>query len=423
MASVQLGTGGWEAYPPYSDGENNEITGEALWALSTSYPEVWVCTSGDCGHPGYSFNSVPDAVGAVEAGGIIHVLAGTYSIGSTIVLDKPLTISGPAVGGGGAVLEATSGLLTVFDIQSSDVTVEDLEITAASAGTFNTPPDNELNTSLIKVTTGTGMTGIAITGNTIYVPAQSGAMTTWNARAITVAATTVADLSITNNTIYNTRNGVVIQYNNTVTISDNTIYNTKGGIMNYTGTQADADNRTMSNNAWNTVHNEWDVVWNSGGGPYDMDYHSDVLLLSGANNDAYVLSLMTASQNPTTITGNRSHVWVNAATGTTVLKGSNGNMNLPYQTIQLGVDAVVPGGTVFVYPGTYDQDEANARDPINGGSGSNDFNIFIDKPGMLLEGVDASGNPITDASSVAAYVSAKRALPTFGEERDICSGR
>ncbi|MEE4195828.1 MAG: hypothetical protein V2J07_11570, partial [Anaerolineae bacterium] len=34
ILSVQLGTGGWENYP--TGGENNEITGEALWALSVT---------------------------------------------------------------------------------------------------------------------------------------------------------------------------------------------------------------------------------------------------------------------------------------------------------------------------------------------------------------------------------------------------
>jgi hypothetical protein len=38
LKDVQLATGGWNAYPPYSDSENNEITGEALWALSVPEP-------------------------------------------------------------------------------------------------------------------------------------------------------------------------------------------------------------------------------------------------------------------------------------------------------------------------------------------------------------------------------------------------
>jgi hypothetical protein len=37
LASTQLATGGWENY--LGDGENNEVTGEALWALRVSTPE------------------------------------------------------------------------------------------------------------------------------------------------------------------------------------------------------------------------------------------------------------------------------------------------------------------------------------------------------------------------------------------------
>ncbi len=44
---------------------------------------------------------------------------------------------------------------------------------------------------------------------------------------------------------------------------------------------------------------------------------------------------------------------------------------------------------------------------ITGGAGSNDFNIFVGKP-LTIEGVDASGDPITDYDDVAAYVIPKR---------------
>ncbi len=37
LRSVQLGTGGWENYD--GSGENNEVTGEALWGISTAVPE------------------------------------------------------------------------------------------------------------------------------------------------------------------------------------------------------------------------------------------------------------------------------------------------------------------------------------------------------------------------------------------------
>jgi pectin methylesterase-like acyl-CoA thioesterase len=91
-------------------------------------------------------------------------------------------------------------------------------------------------------------------------------------------------------------------------------------------------------------------------------------------------------------------------------------LNVPadYTTIQAAIDAATNGDTINVYPGTYDQDEANARDPDTGGAGSNDFNIFVNKA-LTIQGVDGSGTPIASAAGVLANVVAKRQLPTFGQ--------
>jgi len=44
LISVQLSTGGWENYPFYHDGENNEVTGEALWAIGFLAQEKYKLT-------------------------------------------------------------------------------------------------------------------------------------------------------------------------------------------------------------------------------------------------------------------------------------------------------------------------------------------------------------------------------------------
>jgi hypothetical protein len=352
LAGVQLATGGWNNYAGDVD-ENNEITGEALWALTTSpdasgYPlgEIYVCPSGDCGHPGTSTNSIQAAIDAIGHS-VIYLDAGTYNQTDTILVNKPVTIIGPA--GGGAIVQGTnSAAVSVFEISASNVTIQNLTITHNALPAFVSAGWLELPNSLIRIPASLGLTGVSILDNFIYVPTQSGAMSTWNGVGITVGSTTSTDFSIIGNTIHNVRDGVVVQYNNIGTISNNTIYNTKGGIMNYTGTQADADNRTMSNNAWGTVHNEWDIVWNSGGGPYDQDYHKDVLLLAAANNGAYIVSRMTASATQPTLVGNRSVVFVNTLTGTLTKSSTNGNINLPYATVALGNEAIVAGGTVYV---------------------------------------------------------------------------
>jgi hypothetical protein len=94
LKSVQLSTGGWRNYEITSSVENNEVTGEALWGYSAAYPEVWVCTSGDCGHPGYGYNSIQAGITAVPLGGIVNIAAGTYVETGQIVINKDLIIHG-----------------------------------------------------------------------------------------------------------------------------------------------------------------------------------------------------------------------------------------------------------------------------------------------------------------------------------------
>ncbi len=127
---------------------------------------------------------------------------------------------------------------------------------------------------------------------------------------------------------------------------------------------------------------------------------------SGEDSFTYKANDGTADSNEATvtITVEATHLCVNVG-------GTDGC----YASIQAAIDAATQGDTISVYPGTYDQDEANGRDPDTGGSGANDFNIFVDK-GLTLQGVDGSGDPITSSAGVLAQVIAKRDLPSFGED-------
>lgn len=374
----QDASGGWV----YSSGNHYpEIGGENTAALcfganlySADPTEVWVDDDYDFassgGHLwGYdAFDNIQDGVDAVAAGGIVNVAAGAYDVAATIVVNKAVTISGPS--GGGAIVQGTTAAAPVFEISASNVTIQDLEITHNAMPQYPPPaplpPYAELTYALIRVPINLGLDGIAITGNTIYVPAQSGAMSTWGGIAICIGSgtTTGTGVSITGNTIYNTRNGVVVQYNNIATISNNIIYDTKGGIMNYTNTQADADNRTISNNSWGTLwahsqwpdidgtHNEWDIVWNTA--YYVPDYQQSVLALSAANNGAFVLDRRAADATAcANLTGNRSHIFIDDDSTVTAPHPAKGNFNEPFATIQLGIDAVVAGGTPYIAGGTY----------------------------------------------------------------------
>jgi hypothetical protein len=355
---------------------------------------VWVDDDFTSATPGWGvdhFSAIQGAVDAAGDGAQINILPGSYPVADTIMLDKPLTLMGPdgdvaeVVGVGGETVK-------VFEITSGDVTIQNLSIT------LGTQPAN--HDGMISIPDN-AIANIFITNNKIYVGQQPGEMSTWWARAIQVGRY-VTNLVVSGNEMYNTRSGLVINYNSSAVISDNVIYNTKGGIMNYTGSVEDYQNRLIQNNSWNGVHNEWDIVWNSGGGPYEQDYSESVLGISQANNDAYVTSLMTVTETKTTLGGNRSHVFVDP-NGVTEKNWSDGNMNVPFATFELAMDAVVEGGTVFVAPGTYAENVVVDKQVSIIGSGSEAGTgttvttpaSFDNKEGVFqITGSGVSGSPI-----------------------------
>ncbi|MCX6243102.1 MAG: right-handed parallel beta-helix repeat-containing protein [Bacteroidetes bacterium] len=82
-----------------------------------------------------------------------------------------------------------------------------------------------------------------------------------------------------------------------------------------------------------------------------------------------------------------------------------------FATIQAAINGVNPNGTVNVYPGTYNQDEANGYNMLTGGTGTSNFNIFVNKS-VTIQGVTALGVPITNYNDVAAFVIPKRDIPS-----------
>ncbi len=95
LIAFQLGTGGWGNYA--GSGENNEVTGEAMWGIHGVYlADVWVGPGGSDSGFGFGFlpfASVQKGVETIEGfGGTVHVAAGTYpgsvtfSAGSTTLV-------------------------------------------------------------------------------------------------------------------------------------------------------------------------------------------------------------------------------------------------------------------------------------------------------------------------------------------------
>lgn len=83
--------------------------------------EVWVCPTGDCGHPGVAHNTIQAGVDAVDSGGTVHVAAGTYT--ETVIISKTVSIDGAGqtatvIDGGASapVISVTVGSVFISDL-------------------------------------------------------------------------------------------------------------------------------------------------------------------------------------------------------------------------------------------------------------------------------------------------------------------
>ena len=291
-------------------------------------------------------DNIQAAINAASPGDTILLAAGVHDVAATINVSKAVTVEGL---GAATVRGTTSAARNVFKITASNVALQGLDITLST--TYALAP-TELEDCLI---------GVPCERRAVRRrhQRQHAALANSGRRDVDVGRTGHHDrgtgapgIVITGNTVYNTRNGIVVQYNNPAVITNNLVYATKGGVMNYTNNQADADTRTITGNTWGTAHNEWDIVWNSGGTYFTPDYHLSVYDVSLANNAAYVVDRRDNNAPAYNALGNRSHVFV-STTGTATIGEVNGNMNVPYAGLASAIDAVVTGGIIYVAAGDY----------------------------------------------------------------------
>nr|MCU0507753.1 DUF1565 domain-containing protein [Anaerolineae bacterium] len=105
--------------------------------------------------------------------------------------------------------------------------------------------------------------------------------------------------------------------------------------------------------------------------------------------------------------GTLSEAWVSPTGDDTA---GTGSQSAPFKTIQKGLDEVAADGTVYVYPGTYNETAAN-RVIFNGGTYT--FGLFMATNGVTLQGVKADGSPITAYTDVATTITTN-ATNNFG---------
>jgi len=123
LVDVQLTTGGWDNYPYYVTGENNELTGEAVWGIHAVYVEdVWVDEDGNDHAFGYGyipFETLATAVSMIAGtNGTVHVGDGVFTLGpgtyvTRLSIEGVASVSGAGpttiIDGGGADVITVSG--------------------------------------------------------------------------------------------------------------------------------------------------------------------------------------------------------------------------------------------------------------------------------------------------------------------------
>lgn len=208
------------------------------------------------------FGTIPEGITAVNVGGTVHILEGTYLLTSQININKMgITL----LGENNPVLLLQAAVIPLL-ISANGVMVNGLTITS----------DVPYAREFIQV----GGNNVSLLNNTIFGPPQPLPMAGWVVNRAVVSQNGVSNILLQGNTFYSLRTGMYINPNTTGAINYNIVYNTKGGFL------VDRAFTTFNGNSWGVPPNEFDIVLLAGttmGPPYN-----NIPALQAANNNATV---------------------------------------------------------------------------------------------------------------------------------------
>ena len=248
-------------YPTVSsvqDALNNEIN----QVVDPNNIYVRAGSIGGNGSKANPFGTIPQGISAVNVGGTVHILEGTYPLIAQINVNKAgITL----LGENNPVLLLQANVIPLL-ISASGVTVNGLTITS----------DVPYAKEFIQV----GGNNVSLVNNTIFGPPQALPMSGWVVNRAVLSQGGVSNILLQGNTFYSLRTGMYINPNTTGAINNNIVYNTKGGFI------VDGAFTTFNGNSWGVPPNEFDIVLLVGttmGPPYN-----NIPALQAANNSATV---------------------------------------------------------------------------------------------------------------------------------------
>ena len=193
------------------------------------------------------FSTIDQALAAVQPGGTVNVLSGTYPITQQIAVSIPgVTIKGAA----GAVISLEASVVP-FLLGGDYDTIDGLTMTS----------DNPYPVEFIQV----AGDGDRILNCNIYGPDQQGDSSTWVVNRGFVTQGNATDLLVRNNIFHTLRQPAYLNPGSTGTIMYNVVYNTLGYVV-------DQAIFLFSGNSWGIPENAVDIALLSGtvsGAPYD----------------------------------------------------------------------------------------------------------------------------------------------------------